>query len=315
MLKRLTAWLAVILVGLAGAFVALWAKDRYGNRGRAPVSDAVRAEWKCAPWDFPLAIVRAGRFAYGQREWRRRLAAGAKDGEADLLRVNAPHRAFWIKPEGEEMDGAGLLAYLLAEHEWMEGINESEQVKRGDTVIDCGAHVGVFTDYALRRGASKVISVEPEPVNAAALRRTFAKEIAEGRVIVAENAAWNAETTLDFTLSTQNSGGNSAVMFQGGRKISVRAVRLDTLMRELGIAKVDYIKMDIEGAEREALKGAEEVLKRDKPRLMVEFYHLADDPEVLPKIILGARPDYRQVPGPVWKPENGDCFPYVMYYR
>lgn len=314
-IKQIAVWTGVLIVGLSAGLLLVWGRDQVGDRGASPVSEAVRAEWRCMPWDLPLAYARAGRFAWGQRQWRGRVVAGERDGQLDLMRVKAPHREFWIKPQGEEMDGARLLSYLLAEHEWMEGVNEGEQVSRGDTVIDCGAHVGVFTDYALRRGARKVVSVEPEPTNAAALRRTFAKEIAEGRVIVVEKAAWSAETTLDFTLSTQNSGMNSAVMPQSGGKIAVSAVRLDTLMGELGVEKVDYIKMDIEGAEREALKGAEQTLKRDKPRLMVEFYHLSDDPEVLPKIIWGARPDYRQVPGPVWRPKNGDCFPYVMYYR
>ena len=55
---------------------------------------------------------------------------------------------------------------------------------------------------------------------------------------------------------------------------------------------VDFIKMDIEGSERHALRGATQTLARFKPKIAVCVYHRQDDSEVLPQIIKRARPDY-----------------------
>ena len=58
-------------------------------------------------------------------------------------------------------------------------------VRDSDVVIDVGAHLGTFTRIALRHGARLVVAVEPDPVNAACFERTFAPEIAGGRVRLA----------------------------------------------------------------------------------------------------------------------------------
>ncbi len=55
---------------------------------------------------------------------------------------------------------------------------------------------------------------------------------------------------------------------------------------------MDFIKADIEGAERKMLKGAKETLRKYAPKLSICTYHLPDDKEVLTKIILEANPAY-----------------------
>jgi FkbM family methyltransferase len=94
-----------------------------------------------------------------------------------------------------------MLANLLAEHRWMAELNPSEGVRPGDIVIDCGAHVGVFTHTALARGASQVVAVEPEPSNLECLRRNFATEIATGRVIVVGVGVWDSPGILRLNIA------------------------------------------------------------------------------------------------------------------
>ena len=64
-------------------------------------------------------------------------------------------------------------------------------IRRGDIVLDAGANVGVFTRKALWAGASKVIAIEPAPENLECLRRNFAAEIADGRVVVYPKGVWD----------------------------------------------------------------------------------------------------------------------------
>ena len=80
---------------------------------------------------------------------------------------------------------------------------------------------------------------------------------------------------------------------------------------------MDFIKLDIEGAEREALRGAVQVLKKYRPRLMIDSYHLPDDNVVLPEIIRGAQPDYESSCGFCelsQKNETG-LIPHTMFYE
>ncbi len=60
-----------------------------------------------------------------------------------------------------------------------------------------------------------------------------------------------------------------------------------------GIDRVDFMKMDIEGAERQELKGVDGLLGKWKPRLVLDPYHLPDDAVVLPKAIAAGNPAYR----------------------
>lgn len=70
-------------------------------------------------------------------------------------------------------------------------------------------------------------------------------------------------------------------------------MKLDTIVEMLGLERVDFIKMDIEGAEVDALLGAEETIKRFKPKLAICTYHRPTDPIEIRKILLNYNPNYR----------------------
>lgn len=232
----------------------------------------------------------------------------------DLVRTQ--ERSFWVKRGGEQFGGRQLIAYLLAEHRWMIRSNPAEHVRPGDVVLDCGAHVGVFTHHALARGAAKVIAVEPEPVNLECLRRNFVAEIARGTVVVVPQGVWSAEATLELTVAAGNSGMNSTVLGAGGAKIRIPVTTIDHLRKDLRLGRVDFIKLDIEGAEREALSGGAETLRRFQPRLMLDSYHRPDDPVVLPALLSGLQAGYRKTCGPC-EPDAAarHYVPHVTYYR
>lgn len=67
---------------------------------------------------------------------------------------------------------------------------------------------------------------------------------------------------------------------------------IDKLVSELKLERVDFIKMDIEGAEQKAIFGARETLARYRPRMAICVYHLPDDPVTIPKLVQQAVPAY-----------------------
>jgi len=73
----------------------------------------------------------------------------------------------------------------------------------------------------------------------------------------------------------------------------VQGITLDDWVKQNNISKVDFIKADIEGAERLMLEGSQWILKNYAPKLAICTYHLPDDKEVLTKLILQANPNYK----------------------
>jgi FkbM family methyltransferase len=169
-------------------------------------------------------------------------------------------------------------------------------VHAGDTVIDCGAHVGVFTRYALRHGAARVVAIEPDPASLACLEDNLAAEISDGRVKVVKVGVWDRETTLTLF---QGEGENSGMQGFLGKpqitsKIAEIPVRpLDDIVRELDLDRVDFIKMDIEGSEVRALQGGQQTLAQFRPRMAICSYHNHDDVKVIPRVVKAAQPDYQ----------------------
>lgn len=204
----------------------------------------------------------------------------------------------WATPNGDFWIVGGndfFLPFHLAEQE--EGIyaNPEVSIHKGDIVLDCGANVGVYTRRALDAGAKLVIAIEPAPDTLECLRRNNAKEIAEGRVIVYPKGVWDKEDELTLYEDPKNTAAASFLNdAQGAKAIQkVPLTTIDNLVRELNLERVDFIKMDIEGAEPKALAGARETLKRFRPRMALSTYHAPDHPETVPAAARAAVPDYK----------------------
>jgi FkbM family methyltransferase len=201
---------------------------------------------------------------------------------------------FWIQRVGRDMSPMLVLRFLLSEHAALNTLLGRRSVQPGDVVIDVGAHIGAFARDALRRGAARVVLVEPDPLNQECLRRNFSRELAAGTAVLIPKGAWSVPRRLRFERGLSNSGTGSFVLHDpAATHLDLEVDRLDTLLVEAGITRVDFIKFDIEGAEREALRGAAGTLRRDAPRILLDAYHLPDDPAVFRSVIAAANPAYR----------------------
>lgn len=144
----------------------------------------------------------------------------------------------------------------------------------GDIFIDGGTHVGLFTLVAARKvGASgKVISFEP----AKATRERLLRNIKLNQfswVDVKPLALSDQERELEFISFDGNRSGFSSFspeVTEGGRVEKVKTVTLDSIISSEDVKRLALIKLDLEGAELLALRGAEKILKGHNIDLLIE---------------------------------------------
>ena len=199
----------------------------------------------------------------------------------------------WTTPDGEYWipTKTGPIFYDLGEQRRnIYGTN----IHAGDIVLDAGANVGVFTRKALGAGASKVIAIEPGPENVECLRRTFATEIADGRVVVYPKGIWDKDDVLKLNVDPADSAKDSFVRnIDNAQFTLVPLTTVDKMVEELGLPRVDFIKMDIEGAEPRAVKGSKGTIARFQPRMALCIYHVKGDEVTVPQLVHDAYAGYK----------------------
>ena len=195
----------------------------------------------------------------------------------------------------------GLDAMGIYHHVWFR--QEYEKVarpKKGDVVVDVGAHIGLFALRCLKCfGASLVVAVEPHPLNARLLRMNLALNKLDDRALVVEAALGREEGTARLFIA-RTSDAHSLIYdrsrHEGGRVVEVAVKTMDGLVEELGLERVDFIKIDVEGAELDVLAGAQRTLSEFRPTLVVET-HTGKVPGVLEELVNTLRPHgYRLYP-------------------
>ena len=198
-----------------------------------------------------------------RRLWEGRLPAGERrtaslpDGSTLDVELDIPYeRMAWLQVE-----------------EWEELLYLKNKLSRGQTFVDVGANIGLWTLTAASAVGTggRVFSFEPNP-------KTFAKLTA--------NIRRNAVTCVVETFESAVTGSNCFVTFaceaahnvsaitdiEAANTIRVRAVSLDSLLGDrLAQSPIAGIKLDTEGHELAALEGAPGILQTNSPWLIVEF--------------------------------------------
>lgn len=156
---------------------------------------------------------------------------------------------------------------------------------KNECFADVGALDGETTEYFLshfENGHAYVLEPNPEQFSVTAERLRDCPEVE-----LFPYGAYDENTTLRFDTEEGNEGG-AKVSESGGIEIEVR--RLDDL---LGGRKVTFLKMDIEGSELAALRGAERIIREQRPKLAICVYHKPEDMWEIPSLILQYDPDYK----------------------
>jgi len=139
--------------------------------------------------------------------------------------------------------------------------------------VDIGANIGKYTIIMGKKlkDKGKVIAIEPEKKNFEILKKNVELNGLDN-VILINAACFSKEKKLKFYLD-KRAGSHSFYQekVKSSKAITVQAKRLDKILSELKIKKVDLIKMDVEGAEAEVLKGATRILK-SHPKIIFEAW-------------------------------------------
>ena len=158
----------------------------------------------------------------------------------------------------------------------------------GQIGFDIGAHRGYWTLLYQKRvlPGGIIFAWEPDPKNYQMLLVNLAKNKLS-HVIPLRLAAWRESTLLSLSKASEEEIASFLSKVQVGENGHTLAVSVDSLVESLSLPRLDWIKIDIEGAEVEALKGAMKTLRRYKPTLWIEFH---DTLEELKKVL--AEADY-----------------------
>jgi len=217
--------------------------------------------------------------------------------EAEVKRVSSQHYPV------ETMDGKpykrlslipqGFRGELLT-YPWMLGIHDflfdqylhaEFRIQPGDTIIDAGAFVGdtALLFYEITGGDCEIHAFEVLEENLNLLRHNLSTNEISECVTICGHALTNKSNNSVHIKATPVQGATSIFGTDSGT--AVQTITIDDYVSKQSIARVDLIKMDIEGAERLAPTGAIETIRRDRPRLAICIYHLWDDISVIPRII------------------------------
>ncbi len=186
-----------------------------------------------------------------------------------------------------------LLPELLNNYERIdEGPYENGKVslQKNDVVFDCGANIGLFSALAQQKGC-EVYAFEPMPTAINFLQEL--QNLLIDNIHICPYALSDTVGTADFHVQAFDLLGPSLLEKSGNdNSCTVTVTTIDEFCIKNNIKKVDFIKADIEGAERDMLWGARETIKKFSPKLSICTYHLEDDKQVLEHRIKTINPHY-----------------------
>lgn len=219
----------------------------------------------------------------------------ASDGEERLLQaVREKWKTDVFSLYRHEMDGVELKTYTIGEELYRRHCCPSYEcatergtlsVSRGDVVLDCGAAFGdISLQFAQAAGeAGRVICFEPYPLFAEVFQANMAMNSALAKPItLVDRAVWNES---DVVLSFIEGGGGSRIDQRNKSARKIVTTKIDDTVKDLSLPRVDFIKMDIEGAEFNALLGAKETVFAHRPKLAICLYHNPKDFHEIPRLI------------------------------
>ncbi|MBA7558929.1 hypothetical protein ES708_00540 [subsurface metagenome] len=162
-----------------------------------------------------------------------------------------------------------------------------------DNIIDADAYTG---DTAIKfcrnlKNKCKIFSFEPEDTNYKCLLRNITNEDFKNNIIPLKAGLWRENTFLSFSTQTEKNVNSKSSHISSDGNVKVKVIILDSFVKENKIIP-SLIKLDIEGAEYEAIQGAIKTIQTFKPKLQICIYHNVEDLWRIPILIKKIDPNY-----------------------
>jgi FkbM family methyltransferase len=203
----------------------------------------------------------------------------------------------------------GCLDHPVDEPQYLAGV---ASITDGESILDCGAYDGdTLRSWVETKGDfARYVGLEPDPES----RRRLDEEVERlpehliARVVVLPYAVASEEGTSTFSAGGTGASSLGNVGKSGG-DMTVECRRIDQLVAQLGKPFPSLLKMDIEGAELDALNGAVDLIEQEAPVLALCVYHRQSDLWTIPLFAAGLRKDYRFY----LRPHNEEGWDLVCY--
>ncbi|WP_395746994.1 FkbM family methyltransferase [Prosthecobacter sp.] len=151
-----------------------------------------------------------------------------------------------------------------------------DHCRPGMVVVDVGANVGIYTAMALRLAApdGRVISFEPNPHSRAFLEKTVAANAGGAASQIYPLALSDRDGQAELHLNKDNKGDNRLYASDlSSDSLQIQTRCLDSVLGEMGVHEIHFIKIDVQGCEPLVLTGAQETLRRSPNVMMMsEFW-------------------------------------------
>ncbi|MBQ0958435.1 FkbM family methyltransferase [Ideonella sp. 4Y11] len=208
-------------------------------------------------------------------------------------------RPYWLRDMRDQGYDFKMLGYdwWLGAHDirYAQYEHGGVQLQPDDVIIDAGAFIGdtaVYFHHKLQ-GRCQVHSFELLPENLALLLHNLERNGVQDGEVVVNQFALSDQTGQEITVADGATQGSTSMFGQGSDGVKVQTVTLDDYVVLMGMERLDLLKMDIEGAEVQALQGAQHTIRHFRPRLAICIYHRWDDVFKVPRAILATGVDYR----------------------
>ncbi len=151
------------------------------------------------------------------------------------------------------------------------------KIKPNDVVIDAGANEGVLSlVYSKKVGINgKVFAFEPDSQNMIFLKKNILLNNNSENIESIIKGLWSQDDTIKF-YEAGTVGSSIFYEDENSTKVSIQVTSIDSFVQLKAINNLNFVKMDIEGAEIEALKGAVKTIKKLRPNFAIASYHIVD---------------------------------------
>lgn len=178
-----------------------------------------------------------------------------------------------------------LANHIVASRDFVEEISK---LPEAPVIVDVGANLGVTSMIASRmRPLAAIIAFEPSPKAFRCLSKTFHyNEVKNCKLI--NKALGNKVGSVSFVEAEFLAGSYLASEAAEASNVEVELTTLDTVVEEMKLARLDFIKIDVEGFELDVLQGASQTIQNFKPKMFMEFnsFAISANRNMSPRLVL-----------------------------